>query len=782
MPPADQALRILMLEDAETDAELILREISQGGWRVQTRRVDTRDGFVNGLKEFAPDIILSDYALPSFDGLQALAVARDLAPDTPFIVITGSISEQTAVECMKAGAADYILKDQLARLRPAVRSSLEMRHAREARRKAEEQLRERNEQLKLLMDSTAEGIYAADTAGRCTLCNRTAVRLLGYRDETELVGRFIHDLIHHTRPDGSPLLASECPIFGAFRTGKEVHVEDLFWRADRTSFPVECWAYPVRHGGSIVGAVVTFVDISARLRAAQALRQSEERYRSLVTAIDQMVWVTDGHGTPIEEIPGWRAYTGQRLEDVRGGEWISSMHPEDRGRILAVWTNALATKHPFEYSCRVRAVDGSYGHFIIRGVPVLNPDAGVREWVGTCTNITEHKKAEASLLESQEQLRQAQKMEAIGRLAGGVAHDFNNLLTVINGYSDVMLAQLKAADPLRQSVQEIRHAGERAASLTRQLLAFSRKQMLTPKILNLNDVLRNLERMLRRLIGEDVELVTRFDSNLSSVRADPGQIEQVLMNLAVNSRDAMPKGGKLVLETSTLSLDDAFVRTHPGSAPGPVVMLSVADTGTGMDKHVLARIFEPFFTTKEPGKGTGLGLATVYGIIKQSGGYIGVESEVGRGTVFRIYLPAVEGAPSPPSDALPPRAVEGSQTVLLVEDESPLRKLVQQILQSRGYRVLAASEPGEALLLAERHAGTIDLLLTDVVMPHMNGRELAERLTAQHRDMKVLYVSGYPDDTVMLQGLVRPGMAFLCKPFTAEALLGKIRAMLKPVS
>jgi CheY-like chemotaxis protein len=384
------------------------------------------------------------------------------------------------------------------------------------------------------------------------------------------------------------------------------------------------------------------------------------------------------------------------------------------------------------------------------------------------------------LRQSEGQLRQAVKMEAVGRLAGGVAHDFNNILTAITGYSELALMNLDPLDPVRHDVKDILAAAERATSLTHQLLAFSRKQVLHPQRLDLNQVVANLDKMLRRIIGEDIDLVTILGPELGAVMADPGQIEQVIMNLVVNARDAMPQGGNLTIETANADLDEAYARKRVQVQPGPYVMLAVSDTGVGLDRDSLDRIFEPFFTTKEAGKGTGLGLATVYGIVKQSGGYVGVYSEVGHGTTFKIYLPRLEEA----AGAGPPAAGtaelrRGRETLLLVEDADLLRGLAREVLERAGYMVLEARNGAEALQVHQQHEGPIHLLLTDVVMPGMNGRELAEQLAPLEPEMKVLYMSGYTDDTIVQHGVLEPGVAFLQKPFSPAALTRKVREVLE---
>ena len=370
-------------------------------------------------------------------------------------------------------------------------------------------------------------------------------------------------------------------------------------------------------------------------------------------------------------------------------------------------------------------------------------------------------------------------MDAVGRLAGGVAHDFNNVLSVILSYGEMLLADMKPGEPMRDDIDEIRKAGLRAADLTRQLLMFSRQQVLAPKVLDLNDVLTSMDKMLQRILGADVDLVSLPTQPLGRVRADPSSVEQVIMNLVVNARDAMPTGGKLTMDTANVVLDEAYAQAHLGVKPGAHVMLAVTDTGTGIEKATLARIFEPFFTTKESGKGTGLGLSTVFGVVQQSGGSVWVYSEVGKGTTFKVYLPRVDAAVEAIGETMPPTTLRGTETILLVEDDDQVRVVARGILRRSGYHVIEARNAGEALLSSEQHAGTIHLLLSDVVMPQMSGPELAKRLAGVRPDMKVLCMSGYTDDSIVRHGVLEAHIAYLQKPITPDTLATKVREVLE---
>jgi len=499
-----------------------------------------------------------------------------------------------------------------------------------------------------------------------------------------------------------------------------------------------------------------------RRRAVEALERREEHYRALIENSLDLVSILNVDGTIRYASPSHERIIGYAVTDLVGQNLFSLIHPEDvaDARAAMAQINGAAS-----FECRWRHKDGSWRVLESFGRN-LSHVQGVSGVVVNSRDITERKKLE-------EQLHHSQRLEAVGRLAGGVAHDFNNLLMIITGYSQMLLDAMHPSDPVSGDLDQIVKAAQRATDLTNQLLAFSRRQVARPTVVNLNTLVQEMERMLRRVIGEDIELLTGLSPRLESVRVDAGQIEQVVLNIAVNARDAMPQGGKLVIETANLNITEELRRNHVGPLPGPYVVLSISDTGVGMEPQVMSRVFEPFFTTKD--HGTGLGLSTSYGIVKQSGGDIWVDSKPGSGTTFRIYLPVAEesrGEPEVPREVAP---VRGSETILLVEDEDGVRRVVETMLKRRGYQVLASPSPADALAVAENHSGTIDLLITDMVMPGMSGRKMAEHMITARPNLRVLFVSGY-SDPVDTDG----GAAFLQKPFTAEELAHKISEVLRP--
>jgi hypothetical protein len=637
-----RALRVLLLEDRESDANLILLHLERAGYAPVWDRVENEAEFVLALdREF--DVILADFNLPAFSVWKALELLVARRSAVPLIVVSGSIGEDTAVQVLHSGAADYLLKDRLGRLGQAVQRVIDERRLQDEKRAAEVALEEAEERTRFAMEAARVGVW-----------------------ETDL------------------------------RTGVMTWSETL-----------------------------------------EAL-----------------------HGLPAGTFGG----TSQAFLDC--------IHPDDRETVRTALDEATGRRIDAHILYRTKWPDGMV-HWINGTGKTFYDEAGTPlRAAGIALDVTGR-----HILE--EQYRQSQKVEAIGQLAGGIAHDFNNLLTAIHGYSQLLSDELGPESVHQKDLGEIRRAAERASSLTRQLLAFSRRQILDPRVLDLRDSVRGLESMLRRLIGENIAVVVRMTDEEARVKADPGQLEQIVLNLTLNARDAMPEGGSLFLEVMNVELNEAYARQHVATKAGRYVMLGVSDTGIGMDAATQQRIFEPFFTTKPEGQGTGLGLSTVYGVVKQSGGNIWVYSEPGRGSTFKVYFPRVDELADQPAVPIAADVLTGSETILVVEDEPGVRQLVQKILERYGYHLLVAATPREAIDLAQGYSERIDLLMSDVVLPEMSGRSLAQQIVATRPEMRVLFMSGYTDDAIVHHGVLDPGTPFLQKPFTPDALVRKVRSVLK---
>jgi hypothetical protein len=635
-----EPLRILQIEDSESDAGLIVRQMEREGYQVEARRVEDAGEMRRALDEKEWDVVVSDHQMAQFDAPAALLILQESGLDIPFLVVSGAIGEELAVALMKSGAHDYLLKSDLARLAPAVEREIRDARTRRERRRAEAELRESRDRLTMALNATRLGTFDTDVVTGRLVWSEASKRQFGLSPEAEV---------------------------------------------------------------------------------------------------------------------SWEMF-------MRG------IHPDDRGRIETIvrtTQGALDAHYAIEFRT-IGIEDGVERWVAVWGRTFFNSAGQPVRHIGVSLDVTERKHLE-------EQLRQAQKLESIGQLAGGVAHDFNNLLTIITGYSEMALAEIGDQHFLRDPLVEIAEAAARATTLTRQLLTFSRRQIAQPRRIAINELIRDFEKMLARLLGEEIELELVLDSEVGVFLADPGQIEQVIMNLAVNARDAMPHGGKLVIETSRVASPGDFFQTHLPAAPGTWVVLAVRDTGTGMSPEVKAHIFEPFFTTKGPGKGTGLGLSTVWGIVQQSGGFIGVNGEPGQGTTFKLLFPAVEATPGPDDAAPAGDSPCGRETILLAEDEPAVRNYALQVLEKYGYTILAASNGREALFAARQYPGDIHLLLTDVVMPQMGGAELAAAFTAARPDARILCMSGYSE---RLWPEAQAGRNYIQKPFTPAALLHQVRTVL----
>jgi two-component system cell cycle sensor histidine kinase/response regulator CckA len=629
------------------------------------------------------------------------------------------------------------------------------------------QLVDREELFHLISENAADMIAVVDMEGRRIFNSVSYQKVLGY-SPAELQASSGFEQIHPEDRERVKNAAAE-----ARRTGVGKTLEYRLRHKNGAWLVLESTSSVIQNAnGQPEKLVIVNRDVTERKKADEALRRLETGFRSVVEDAPYGIYRASTAGRFLQVNPALKKMLGydsteELLDKDMAGEVFR--HPEEYKRLTELLTRTEEIK---DLEMEWKRKDATPITVRCSGRRVNDENGGLAYFEAFAEDVTEKR-----ILERQ--LRMAQKMEAIGRLSGGIAHDFNNLLGVIIGYSRVLKRELGASNPLAEHALEIEKAGQRAASLTKQLLAFSRQQVLSPAILNLNTLAADMEKMLPQLLGEDIEVSLLLDPTLGNVKADQSQIEQVIMNLAVNARDAMPMGGKLKIETANAELDQGYVRNHPGSKIGSFVLLAVTDTGTGMDAATLTHIFEPFFTTKELGKGTGLGLATVYGIVKQSNGYIGLESIVGKGTSFQIYLPRHAGQPVVDELKIDsPDNLRGSETILLVEDSEPLRKLAKTFLESRGFCVLSAQSGEDALQVAARFGEAFDLLLTDVVMPGINGRILAENLLLRQPGMKVLYMSGYTDSFIAGHGVLDPGIHLLHKPFIEEVLIRKVREVL----
>jgi len=629
------------------------------------------------------------------------------------------------------------------------------------RKHAEDEVRQSESRYRRIVESNMLGILYLELSGEITGANDAFLKMVGYTREDLAAGLMRWTEMtppEYRKPDEKAL--GELTASGVCETYEKEYI-----RKDGSRVPILLGLATL--DGEQQRGVGFVLDISDRKRMEEALRQSESQFRALFENALDAVLIANDRGVYVDANSAACDLLGISYDEVIGRTVDDFADQDSKSNSWRTWEQFLK-EGTMRGVIRLQRPDETVVEVDVSATANFLPG----RHLSVLRDVTERRKLE-------EQLRQSQKLESVGMLAGGIAHDFNNLLTVITGYSELTLRRLDENDPLARNVEEIKKAAERATSLTRQLLAFSRKQVLQPKVIDLNSVIVNIEKMVGRLVGEDMELLILPCIGLGLVKADPGQIEQVILNLVINARDAMPNGGKITLETARVYLDEEYARQHIAVQPGWYVRLAVADTGHGMDAKTQKYIFEPFFTTKESGKGTGLGLSTVYGIVKQSGGNIWVYSEVGVGTSFKIYLPLVdERVTEPDADVVRPENAAGTETILLAEDEEMVRRLARESLRMHGYRVLEAANAEEALLICQQHEGPIHLLLTDVVMPRMSGRDLADQLVRLRPETRVLYMSGYTDQSIVHHGILDGDIAFIGKPFTPDALVLKVAEVL----
>jgi PAS domain S-box-containing protein len=781
------------------------------------------------------------------------------------------------------------------------------------RKRAEEALAENRSFLTDILKSAGEAFYAVDREGRTTLCNQAFLKMLGFTSETDVIGRKLHDIIHHSHPDGTRYDKKDCPVYICASSGATAHVEDeCFFRLNGAAFPVEYWVRPIFRGDSHQGAICTFIDITERKAAEAELARSEAEFRIFAQAMPNHVWASPPDGQLDWFNERVHEYSGSERGTLNGASWVEMVHPDDRAVTEERWTAALRSGETYQTEFRLRRYDGIYRWHLARALPIRDSGGEILRWIGTNTDIederaashalailnatlerrvteqaaerdrlwqtsqdllavvgpdgtfkaanpawtavlgwrpdevvgknhlafvypddrpgsqgaleqalaaplptfenrclhkngsyrwiswiastdssvvyatgrhiTAEKEAAAQLQIAQEALRQSQKMEAVGQLTGGIAHDFNNMLAVVMGSLELLGKRLAGSDArAHRYVDAAAEAARRASLLTQRLLAFSRQQPLQPEAVDANKLVAGMSDLLRHSIGADIRLETVLAGGLWRTHADPNQLENIVLNLAVNARDAMPNGGRLTIETQNAHLDDRYSAEHPGTVSGQYVLIAVTDTGIGMSAEIIEKAFEPFFTTKEIGKGTGLGLSQVYGFVKQSGGHVKIYSEIGQGTTIKIYLPRLlssfnESAAAVADHHLP--LGEAREVVLVVEDEPAVRRFSTEALRELGYQVLEADGAAAALRLLDAHPEIV-LLFTDVVMPDINGAKLAAEARRRRPDLKILFTTGYTRNAVVHNGVLDPGVEMIGKPFTLDGLAAKLRLVLQ---
>jgi two-component system, cell cycle sensor histidine kinase and response regulator CckA len=766
---AAKPVRLLIVDDDPEDLELCLRDLKKSDLDYEAVTANTREDFVRQLRDHDFDVVLSDYRMKGWTGIDALSIVREIHPRTPLILLSGTLGDDLAVDCIKSGVTDYILKHQMARLPVAIRRAQEERTLRDAEITAVRALRESEERYRILVENAPEAIVVIDEAGRFVDGNENALRLFG-KSRAELLKSSPAELSGPRQFAGESSEVAAQRVIQMALAGQTPRFEWLCRNAQGEETPCEVSLVQLPSTGTrlIRGSLV---DITERKRVEGALRESEARYRGLVNNSTYGIYWVSHDGNLLDANPALAQMLGyDSVADLLaiGSSRTLYANPADREKVHGEYLLAGRAHASVEWKRK----DSRPITVRLNGWQAAGSEHGKPYVEVIVEDVTEH-------LALEKQLVQAQKFEAIGQLAGGIAHDFNNMIGAILGWAEMGHDETNDAPRLRRYFDKVRQQADRAAALTRQLLVFARRQILEPRNIDMNQAVIETISLLEKIIGGNISVKANLAPDLALVRADPVQVEQVLMNLCINARDAMPDGGSLSVDTSNVTIDEEFCILQPLAHPGRYIMLSVTDTGTGMDTATLDRIFEPFFTTKELGKGTGLGLATVYGIIRQHGGFLHVISQPGAGSTFRAYLPISTVSEPRPTRLEDTKPVDGgSETLLVAEDHEGLRQLAYETLIHLGYKVLLAANGEEALEQFEAHRDEIDLALLDVVLPKLSGPEVYTRISERKPDLPIVFATGYSPDIALLQKVQDKGLPVLQKPYSARDLAHKVREAL----
>ncbi len=768
---AADPLHILIADDDPDDVDLCLRTLAKSGLKFHADTAFTKDDFARKLREQFVDVVLSDYRMKGWTGMDALAMVKETRFGVPLILLTGALGDEMAVECIKLGVTDYVLKHQIARLPLAIRRAQESRMLRAAEIKVAASLRESEEHYRTLVQNAPEAIVVFDVDKHTFVdCNDKAVRLFA-RGREELMRSGSAALSPPFQPDGR---SSEDVSNEQVKRALDGDTPPFEWMCRNSrgeEFPTEVHLVRLPSATHVLvrGSIT---DISERKRSEKTIRESEARYRALVDhAAYGIFWASEPEGKLLHANPALAEMLGYGSEaELLAVEFTEALYrdPADQAKLVSVYMNEGRAEGTVEWKRK----DGKIITVRMNGRRATYPDGKSECAEVTVENVTER-------VALQKQLVQAQKFEAIGQLAGGIAHDFNNMIGAILGWADMGIEETDADSRLHRHFVKVHQQAKRAAALTRQLLAFARKQILEPRNVDLNQTVIETLSLLEKVIGSNIEINATLVPDLAVVRADPTHLEQVVMNLCINARDAMPAGGSLIIETSNITLDEHFCTLQPLAHPGEYAVLCVTDTGTGMDAATLDRIFEPFFTTKELGKGTGLGLATVYGVVRQHDGFVHVYSELGAGSTFRCYFPVSVEASVPREkveEAGPVRG--GSETILVAEDHEGLGQLAVETLTGLGYRVMLATDGETAAQNFHANRTRIDLVVLDVMLPKLSGPEVYARMRKDNSDLAVIFATGYSPDIAQLQKAQQEGLPVLQKPYSPRDLARKVRETL----